>query len=663
MALAGQYPHGYPTESGFTLPELNNSSFSPEMVTANIVDNHSPVNRRTMINSHGYQISLVQNFVNSTYLGRQGYPVNSGFINYLIAIDIFVGNNEYIDGDLVFKETSNIYFKNGTTSKTTYDYFGIDFEQFGSNHTYKINSNSLLELDSINTLSLIANNASKITMDPSSDISLSPGSNKPVIIKDKGIYASGNIEHVLDADQIYISTPDLNVVSNDADMSLTALDISGTTANFNSTTNNIGGTTTNIGSTTSTNISSTTTTITGTTTNLNANTNNIGGTTTNIDSTTETNLSSPTTNINGASLNISSQTVSIDSNNITFDGAKFTVNSDETIINSAITKINGDIMQDTLKSLCYYDAHYGVSTCYSRNGIEFQAAPGLSNYKIESDATLDIKANGGPIYMVSASGAPLDYTGYGIIADGCDTHVFTADTIIIESNYFNLNGAGLKLFDSEQIVIHNNHYGSNTIYDRAGIEFEADGDNTFYHISSNANMTIYAGGTINIEHIGTLTMSGVAPTYIYADNAPITLSTDMGSGGAPITLDAGSAFLEFNAENISLGNYTFVINDSSGKIKIKNGTYDDMIIGNTSLECRQDLLIISDSDIELSAMGDISFSHDGIFSVATSAPIQLYSDVMIQLKAGGSAIYESVTFTSDGSTPLPSGEYLMFKKS
>lgn len=72
------YPEGTPSSGVYDV--FKNNSFTPDDVVKAIRDNHTPVNRMNMLISLGYQVSLVQNFVNSRYLARSATPVQESFI-------------------------------------------------------------------------------------------------------------------------------------------------------------------------------------------------------------------------------------------------------------------------------------------------------------------------------------------------------------------------------------------------------------------------------------------------------------------------------------------------------------------------------------------------------------------------------------------------------
>lgn len=72
------YPNDAPAES---LSDYQNSGYyTPAIVCAGLVDNVTPVNKNTLRNTLGSQISRVQNYVNGHYLAREDIPINSGWI-------------------------------------------------------------------------------------------------------------------------------------------------------------------------------------------------------------------------------------------------------------------------------------------------------------------------------------------------------------------------------------------------------------------------------------------------------------------------------------------------------------------------------------------------------------------------------------------------------
>lgn len=72
------YPNGTAASGVYDI--FQGTNFTPNDVVRGIRDNYSPVNRTTMLNSLGYQVGLIQNFVNASYLGRQDVPVQNGYL-------------------------------------------------------------------------------------------------------------------------------------------------------------------------------------------------------------------------------------------------------------------------------------------------------------------------------------------------------------------------------------------------------------------------------------------------------------------------------------------------------------------------------------------------------------------------------------------------------
>lgn len=75
------YPQGSPAFDMST--NWQSGEFSPDTIVRTIRDNYTPINKNSMRNSVGQEISLVQNYVNSHYLGREDIPIQTGFINEL----------------------------------------------------------------------------------------------------------------------------------------------------------------------------------------------------------------------------------------------------------------------------------------------------------------------------------------------------------------------------------------------------------------------------------------------------------------------------------------------------------------------------------------------------------------------------------------------------
>lgn len=96
------YPYDPPAPTMDSI--WNSGSYTPEDMVVYIRDNYTPVNKTSMRNSVGYQISLVQNFVNEQMLGREELPVQTGYIynlrssGYLHVEDANYYTNIYPEG-------------------------------------------------------------------------------------------------------------------------------------------------------------------------------------------------------------------------------------------------------------------------------------------------------------------------------------------------------------------------------------------------------------------------------------------------------------------------------------------------------------------------------------------------------------------------------------
>jgi len=88
------YPQGSASDNFAST--LYTSDFSPAIVCGGIIDDYTPVSNIGMKNSVGYQVSLVQNFVNQQYLGRSAYRISEGWVNTLYTSGInFDGTDTY----------------------------------------------------------------------------------------------------------------------------------------------------------------------------------------------------------------------------------------------------------------------------------------------------------------------------------------------------------------------------------------------------------------------------------------------------------------------------------------------------------------------------------------------------------------------------------------
>lgn len=77
------YPNTSSPSPDFSASGIYQSDIGPEAAVGGIIDNYTPVNKAGMKNSIGYQLSLIQNFVNKSYLGRGQHPVNKAYMNYV----------------------------------------------------------------------------------------------------------------------------------------------------------------------------------------------------------------------------------------------------------------------------------------------------------------------------------------------------------------------------------------------------------------------------------------------------------------------------------------------------------------------------------------------------------------------------------------------------
>ena len=126
------YPYDVPSLLMSTC--WNSGSYKPTDITRTIRDNYTPVNKNSMTNSVGHEISLIQNYVNKYYLGRSDIPINSGYFNYILInsgvpytdnCGLTLGNNGY-GGDAFFKTNagSGIYIHGGNGSHDIIDSLG-----------------------------------------------------------------------------------------------------------------------------------------------------------------------------------------------------------------------------------------------------------------------------------------------------------------------------------------------------------------------------------------------------------------------------------------------------------------------------------------------------------------------------------------------------------
>ena len=116
------YPSGANPSIDFSTINLKTSTFSPQNISQGIVDNYSAINNATMRNTYGTHLSALENFVNTTFLGRSTIPIlsgfitnvvgsrlvyNSGVINYLSGIDLTYNSGQFVNLNV----TNNGYVK------------------------------------------------------------------------------------------------------------------------------------------------------------------------------------------------------------------------------------------------------------------------------------------------------------------------------------------------------------------------------------------------------------------------------------------------------------------------------------------------------------------------------------------------------------------------
>jgi len=79
------YPNDFPAIDMATI--WQSGSYTPNNVVRNIRDNYTPINKNSMRNSVGAEISAVQNYINSKYLARYELPIQTGYIRSIYSYD------------------------------------------------------------------------------------------------------------------------------------------------------------------------------------------------------------------------------------------------------------------------------------------------------------------------------------------------------------------------------------------------------------------------------------------------------------------------------------------------------------------------------------------------------------------------------------------------
>ena len=201
------YPYTSDPSINFTLANLQASDLSPEIVTAGIIDNYSTVNNATLKNSHGVHISALENFVNSTYLGRPAIPVLSGFITNLdievISMDDIVGIYNYtttisgsqfyqyanygVVGETTTIEPNNIELNNSTAGTSILNSNSMDFNYLtytvtGAKYEFDLTDDFVVDTDGKVDITGNSTTGSKI------DFNYDNGNTYTTIISGYGIY-------------------------------------------------------------------------------------------------------------------------------------------------------------------------------------------------------------------------------------------------------------------------------------------------------------------------------------------------------------------------------------------------------------------------------------------------------------------------------------------
>lgn len=117
----------------------NSGSYTPDEVVKNIRDNYTPINKNGMRNSVGHQISLIQNYINSKYIGRSDIPIEKGFIQNLSGSDIQLSGTCNAQKFECSWDEDNTYYQNITNER---NYL------FGYPNTREVNG--VYKADSIN---------------------------------------------------------------------------------------------------------------------------------------------------------------------------------------------------------------------------------------------------------------------------------------------------------------------------------------------------------------------------------------------------------------------------------------------------------------------------------------------------------------------------------
>lgn len=116
------YPSDNPAENMADI--WTSGSYTPHNVVRYIRDDYTPINKNSMRNSLGEEVSLIQNFVNEKYLARSTTPIGTGYIHHIETNDIYL-NFSYPYGGTISEDL--LYYQSGDANASyASDYSLID---------------------------------------------------------------------------------------------------------------------------------------------------------------------------------------------------------------------------------------------------------------------------------------------------------------------------------------------------------------------------------------------------------------------------------------------------------------------------------------------------------------------------------------------------------
>lgn len=108
------YPSDSPSTDIYTF--WNSGNYTPENVSSEISNNVSALVSTSFSNSYGKETSVLQNYINSHYIGRESSPINSGWLTNLYFTNISGHDILYNSGTFDFLYHSGL---NGSVSGIT----------------------------------------------------------------------------------------------------------------------------------------------------------------------------------------------------------------------------------------------------------------------------------------------------------------------------------------------------------------------------------------------------------------------------------------------------------------------------------------------------------------------------------------------------------------